>query len=410
MTNINNDDITSNLNSAISHWHLSDEIGPYRAIVCLLCDKFILPQKYHILTIEQLTQYQEYFNRNSLNNVSDSLANCYKVNLPSTPRIQNIRNQLQIEDLLLSPRSSYMMLVNDDEGFTICTECINSLIKNKRPKFCIANNYCFGSPPACLTNLTDVELSMITPIKSYGYCFSYTGGQRHQLKGSLTYYRMNKKSIITSIANLEAIDANIVILLHGDLTRKQYEMTKKKNTIRITYLTQAITWLLQNNSEWSNINTTIEDIINNIQNPDIIEDYNLVEDDDIDNETKEHFNVIYPDGNISVNTGGQDSIEILQELVHRANSNNHDIAYQCQLMKECVTDYKDNNLVNACLLQFPYGRGGMHEQRLNDKDEISTVLNIEEYLKNLSMISQPQFHKGLFTLIIYNMIIKQKNG
>jgi hypothetical protein len=76
-------------------------------------------------------------------------------------------------------------------------------------------------------------------------------------------------------------------------------------------------------------------------------------------------------------------------------------------MKEAVADYRDNNLVNACLLQFPYGRGGMNERRLRSDGTYTTNIDISEYIKYLSLQSQPQFHRELFTLILYNMEMKQ---
>ena len=75
-------------------------------------------------------------------------------------------------------------------------------------------------------------------------------------------------------------------------------------------------------------------------------------------------------------------------------------------MKEAVSDYKDNNLINACILQFPYGRGGMHEQRLKSDGSMTSNVNICEYIQYLSYQSQPQFHRELFTLILYNMYMK----
>ena len=76
-------------------------------------------------------------------------------------------------------------------------------------------------------------------------------------------------------------------------------------------------------------------------------------------------------------------------------------------MKEAVADFRDNNLVNACLLQFPYGRGGMHEQRQNGNGSFTTSTDIEEYVQHLSRISQPHFQHELFTLILYNLCMKQ---
>jgi hypothetical protein len=107
-------------------------------------------------------------------------------------------------------------------------------------------------------------------------------------------------------------------------------------------------------------------------------------------------------------TGGQSTIGETQDLIQEASQNQHDVAYQCNLLKEAVPDSKDNNFVNTCLLQFPYGHGGIHEQWLNEQGKTLTKLDPEEYAKHLSMISQKHFHQGLYTLIVFNLMMKQR--
>ena len=104
----------------------------------------------------------------------------------------------------------------------------------------------------------------------------------------------------------------------------------------------------------------------------------------------------------------QQNIDDLKQLVKDAKLSNMDIEYHANVMKEAVSDYKDNNLVNACLLQFPYGTGGMHEKRYKNDGSLTNNVNISEYIEYLSMQSLPQFQRELFTLILYNMEMKQK--
>jgi hypothetical protein len=81
---------------------------------------------------------------------------------------------------------------------------------------------------------------------------------------------------------------------------------------------------------------------------------------------------------------------------------------QNEFLKEAVHDDKDNNLVNACLLRFPYGRGGLHELRLKVDGTSTSSIDIEEYIQHLSQIAQPRFQQDLFQLILYNMFAKQQ--
>ena len=62
------------------------------------------------------------------------------------------------------------------EGFCVCSERKMTIHKEMMPRSAIANNYYFGTLPQCLVKLTEVELAMLTLVKTYGYCFSFTGG------------------------------------------------------------------------------------------------------------------------------------------------------------------------------------------------------------------------------------------
>jgi hypothetical protein len=64
--------------------------------------------------------------------------------------------------------------------------------------------------------------------KTYGYSFCYSGGQKHKLVGSLSYYRVNTDAIVTSVRNLAASTANIVTLVYGDVTERQFKMAQQK--------------------------------------------------------------------------------------------------------------------------------------------------------------------------------------
>ena len=52
----------------------------------------------------------------------------------------------------------------------------------------------------------------------------------------------------------------------------------------------------------------------------------------------------------------------------------------------------ENNFVNACILQFPYGRGGLDELRKKpDGSFITSSIDIGKYIEHLSCISIKYF-------------------
>jgi hypothetical protein len=184
--------VRSNINKSMSHWHLRDDDGGIYPIVCLLCDCFIVPDNKRYLSIVNLRKHQDLFYSGINNPLNERLKACYRIQMPVVPIAAHIRDTLHLDRCLLSKRSKFIL---DSEcngercgGFPICNKCFQAIRRGKCAKFAIANNYCFGRPPSCLSRLTDVELAFLTPVKTYGYSFCYTGGQKHKLVGSLSYY------------------------------------------------------------------------------------------------------------------------------------------------------------------------------------------------------------------------------
>jgi hypothetical protein len=58
------------------------------------------------------------------------------------------------------------------------------------------------------------------------------------------------------------------------------------------------------------------------------------------------------------------------------------------------------------LLQFPYGRGGLKENRVQKNGSISDHIDVAEYTIYLPLISITNFQDGLFALKLYNMQLK----
>ena len=68
----------------------------------------------------------------------------------------------------------------------------------------------------------------------------------------------------------------------------------------------------------------------------------------------------------------------------------------------------ENNFVNACILQFPYGRGGFDVLRKEpDGSFITSSIDIGKYIEHLSCISIKYFQYELFILQLYSIIMKQ---
>jgi hypothetical protein len=314
------------------------------------------------------------------------------------------------DKIFLSPGTRVQQIDNVVIGLMSCTNCKRALERFMMPTNAIANGFYFGIPPECLTNLNEIERAFLSPVKTYGYCFSYTGGCQKELKGTLCYYRVKMSSIARTAAHFHALGMtdNIVILLYGKMTREQKQKAIQKNKMSTLHLMEAITWLCTYNAEWKKAGIDLTTISNRLRNPMLI-DNSAIEDGPSGSniEHTESIQIFFPDSTVDLCTGGLDTIEDFKTLVQQASKSGYNMELQADLLREAVSDYKDNNLVNACIIQFPYGIGGLHEDRIIRSDKTG-LMDIESYATHLSRISRPHFHEELFVLILYNMKVKMK--
>lgn len=408
------ENITRKINESFKSLFLTDELGNIKPPVCAVCDVFIKPCDLRPINVAKLSlckgvEVQRY------TEVSNELRNCYVLDLsksmidsrdPMRKYIQKIKNKV------LSPRATYRK-----GSVSCCVHCYKSLGYNNKesPQYAIANNYYIGIPPKLLSSLHDSEQAYITPMKTHGFCFSYTGGKQRCLEGSLSYFKVEEKSIVTGMVQLEALGlgADVVVILYGKMTKYQINRACAKSEIRVDKVMKAIQWLLHYNYEWKekdiDLNALREEIKSRkvclVDNSICVDNSEEIEHSNI--EKKEEFRVFFPDGELNEASGGQGNLETYKNLVKTAKDKGYDFAYKCNFSKQAIREFNRGALVNACLLQFPFGRGGMYENRRGKDGSMSTKVNVDQYIKHLSNLSQPQFHKDRFTLILYNMTLKR---
>ena len=83
-----------------------------------------------------------------------------------------------------------------------------------------------------------------------------------------------------------------------------------------------------------------------------------------------------------------------------------DVEFEAKLQKTFVTGGDADILMDACLLQFPYGIGHMGEERLLHDGSRSDKSDLVEYLQHLSRLSQPSFQTIFFQLVLYSLACK----
>ena len=108
-------------------------------------------------------------------------------------------------------------------------------------------------------------------------------------------------------------------------------------------------------------------------------------------------------------SGGQENINKFKDLVAENVLNGYNMEFCHKVEKTACFDYMENNFVNACILQFLYGRGGFDELwKKPDGSFIMLSIDIGKYIEHLSRISIKYFQYELFFLQLYNIIMKQR--
>ena len=218
-----------------------EKCNPY---VCVACDTFLTFRSKTTIAVSKLCDCFDILAMKDWNKVEQSLHHQYIVtDLPDCIELQE-KNILQ--KMILSPCASYVTFEDNRKtnGYTICRVEI--------PTMASANNNMYGVLPKYLRDLSHVEAAFISPVRSYGYVFTYTGGKQQQLKGVLSYYKVEMESIARSALHFEIVgmEKHIVTLLYGPMTAEQKSTVKQKSTIRPNHVLRALKWLVQYNFEW----------------------------------------------------------------------------------------------------------------------------------------------------------------
>ena len=87
-----------------------------------------------------------------------------------------------LQSMILSPCALYVTFEDNRKtsGYTICRQCKYHLCRVDIPTIASVNNNKYGVPPKYLTDLSHVEAASISPVRSYGYVFTFMGGKQQQ--------------------------------------------------------------------------------------------------------------------------------------------------------------------------------------------------------------------------------------
>ena len=294
-----NEDVRKRINDRFHNLFQCNEDGKQVPFVCSFCDEILFCEKdVNYLALKELKKQRHVI---SWNNV-----------MKESERIKTLENEFQLQDkakakygdvtwlrgLALSPRGCFGRKKEDNRspwGISSCSSCKTSILKGETPLFAIANQNHVGHAPPCLEELTAVELSLISPVKNYGYCFSYIGGANLNLKGTMTFMRVEESSIARGAAQLLAmgLQNTMVVILSGKMTTEQKKMASR--SIRVDKVVTAVEWLCKNNKDWKDV--SIDEFKNELEGcvPCVVDRSKTVESENTNVETKEMFSCYFPE-------------------------------------------------------------------------------------------------------------------
>lgn len=382
--------------------------GKHVPLVCAFCDEFLL-SRHNILPVSDdiLSKVVKELRWDANPDPHRPAAVEQYYSLPS-------QHEFNLDGVALSPRGVIRKKSQHHRAknqILACQRCSNSIRDSEKiPKYAIANHNYVGATPQCLLDLTDIEVAMLTPTKSYGFFYTFQGGTHQNLKGCLTFMRVKKRSTARALTQLEilGLKKHIIVLAEGNMTPLQHARAKQLARVRVEYLLIALEWICTYHKKWKqeiDLNALREELEG--RQPIWIDKSTQSPSVNTNVEEEELFSCFFPDGATTPQTGGFDTREDFRGYVEQLAREGYEVEFKATLKTEYLT--KQEDIIETCLLQFPYGLGGFEEIRRKPSDgSFTDKVNICDYLEHLLKVSQPVFQKPLFQLICYHYFSRQE--
>jgi hypothetical protein len=227
------EDIQDRVNKRYDELFIKDKNGKSVAPVCCICDEFLMTkQDFCVLTPKKLKAMKEPLSWTSMEGSDRILALEDVFCLKDDTGL--ISDTSWLQGMALSPRGRIFKKPGKGRraGFTCCPTCKSCVDRSILPMNAIINKNYVGGAPQCLTDLTEVEQALITPVKHHGYCFTWTGGRQKCMKGTLVFMRVKERRVAQAVTQLEAmgLTKHIIVLGSGNMTTGQ----RKKVSATIT--------------------------------------------------------------------------------------------------------------------------------------------------------------------------------
>ena len=125
--NISNE-VQQRIDRRISDLFIQTEDNNCKPYVCILCDIFVKPKEVKLILTIQLLKHLSTLKSHLSLNMSESLKSCYTIKDFDQLEI-DLRTKLQIQDLILSPRSTYIKKVTEKKDLSYVIHVTMHIVK-----------------------------------------------------------------------------------------------------------------------------------------------------------------------------------------------------------------------------------------------------------------------------------------
>ena len=407
-------DIKKSKETALKYLHrtLDPETGKHQAHVCVVCDCFILgTQQLKRLNTKQLKAHENrlsvdrYLSFYNIDEVPTSLRNYYYVS--GFPK------------MLLSPRSN----LKKGDGYSCCQSCFTAMrpcLRDKKPpKLSIANGFLIGEIPILKyvddngnereldveEDINEVTRGLLSPLRTHGYVFGYTGGQHKSIVGHYQFFEMDQIKVGSAINYIRHNEKrrHVFCMLAGRMTPNQKKIVRNHCVVDTNKYCAISKWFIEKSGHPG---------FQNVPIPSDCPQPVLIEDKENHNNTDAPMNTGVEDTIV----GGSYFLSTAQDPNSKTSVYGTDRKFTVALMNRSTpkllvyggnyANLSELPLENLLPFAFPYGLGTPKQKR---PVRVSFEACIQRYMR----LAMHQFMRGDVILVlnhIYGRQLSYKSG
>ena len=230
-----------------------DKNNTAHPLVCCVCDSITRTE----VGWEWMEIHDFYAHCQNTNMTKSFLANVYP---PALINQYTVPDVPILQSFVLSPASVY----NDvDHTIALCELCANHMrglkdVKKSRrmpPKEAIISAYLIGDAPKLLTDLNEVEVALLSTVRTSCQSWIYFAGCHQHIQGWHTFYENRPANNIANINNLAdaGMKGQLLVVLCGPFTTTQIALARAQVLVNTDKVLAAFNWLKQNNYHYRDI-------------------------------------------------------------------------------------------------------------------------------------------------------------